>query len=303
VVPTRASRTAVVIGEHLKAEGLDVSPSKIQFWAEKGLLGQAQQTWTGGGGSEVTYPGDTLEVARIIAFLPKAARLRSDVVLACFSRGLTVSEEELRDALLVEVEALRDSLGEDVAAAKGDDVFDAASDVAAAWVARRRRPVGLRRWAHNSAGWEPGGSAATNADAMGNDERLRFLLSPVLAAVAGDSSYLESAIGGLVAGEGAGQALDLAAVESGRSRVDLESDVAKAMAIIARTPPDDRGVSGAGGDGRCSPSRPCPSSCWARGRGGRCPGGSACIAGISLPARRHELSRPGDRGQARGDLG
>lgn len=209
-----------------------MSPSKVQFWAERGLLGQAQQTWSGGGGSRVSYPDAALEVARIIAFLPPAARRRSDVVLACFSRGLAVSEEELRTALLVEVEALWDSLGEEVMAAEGEDVLDAADDVAAVWVARRRRPTGLRRWAHNSAGWEPGESATPAADAMGNDERLRFLLSPVLAAMAGDSSYLESAIGGLLAAEGAGQALDLAAVESGRSEADLESEVAKAMTIM-----------------------------------------------------------------------
>lgn len=209
-----------------------MSPSTIQFWAERGLLGEAQRTWPGGGGSEVTYPGDALEVARIIAFLPKAARQRSDVVLACFSRGLSVSEEELRDALVGEIEDLWDGLGDDLLAAEGEARIEAANDVAAAWLARRRRPVGLRRWARNSAGWEPGVCATAASDTMGNDERVRFLLSPVLAAMAGDSSYLGSAIGGLLAAEGAGEALDLAAVESGRSEADLESEVAKAMTIL-----------------------------------------------------------------------
>lgn len=233
VVPTRPSRTARTIAERLGADGLDVAATSVQFWAEKGLLGESHQTWSGGGGSEVAYPDDALEVVRIIHFWPRRSRHRSDVVLACFSRGLTVTEQELRDALLTEVEALRESVGEDVLAKDGEDVVDAANDVAADWVARRRRPAGLRRWARNSAGWKPTGSDGTpESDTMGNDERLRFMLSAVLAAIGGEPSSLEPAIGGLLAAEAAGRALDLAAVESGRNRVDIESEIAKAATVM-----------------------------------------------------------------------
>lgn len=211
-----------------------MSASTFQFWAEKGLLGEAHQTWPGGGGSEVAYSADALEIARIIAFLPRGARRRSDVVLACFSRGVAVTVAEFREALMDEIEAIQGAGGQRLLAAEGEDaVLDAADDIAASWVARRRRPPVLRRWERNSKGWVPAGSDATaEADAMGNDERLRFMLSAVLAAIGGEPSNLEPAIGGLLAAVGAGPAVDAAEAESGRHPLDIEAETAKAATVV-----------------------------------------------------------------------
>lgn len=201
----------------------------MQSWAERGMLGSLSQSWPGGGGSSVTYPPDAVEIARVVAFLSPASRHRSEVVLACFSRGLAVDVDELRGALTTVVAELCLAMapGERTVAEPEEAVLAAAEDQAASWVARRRRPSELKRWVRNLAGWE-----RADDDVVSGPEGARFVLAPLLAAFAGDTSWLPGAMEGLATAMGANNAVELAAAETDRPPSQLLDESAKTLAVL-----------------------------------------------------------------------
>ena len=230
LVPTRASRAAHELADHLRSEGHHVTPSKVQFWADGGLFGPLRQTWPGGGGSEVLYPAEAPEVASIIVNLPRAARKRREVLLACFARGVPVELAELRTALVDVLADLREAMPAPVDS--DEDAIPNAAEETAATLVNRRRPSATRRlWAKNAAGWQPPGTEAAD-QFRSPGERLTALISPMIAAFMGDTTLLSGAMGGLLTAVAGSEAVELATAHSGVPAGDFQEQTAKTTAGI-----------------------------------------------------------------------
>lgn len=229
-MPTRPSRAAIEIADHLSLGGHQVTASLVHYWASRGLFGTTSQTWPGGGGSEVAYPADAREVAHVIVALPSGARNRRQVVLACFARGIDVELAELRSALAEEIADLRGAVRG--SAGSDEEATDAVAEAtAAALVGRRRRGPTLRLWSSNAAGWEVAGAEGPDRF-KSNDERLTTLLFPLMSALLGDPSYLEGMMGGVLTAVAGTDAARLATASHDLQQGDLQHRTAKTFAII-----------------------------------------------------------------------
>ena len=230
LVPTQASRVAHELADHLRSEGHPVRASTVQYWAEQGLFGPLRQAWPGGGGSEVVYPAEAPEVATIIVNLPRAARRRREVVLACFARGVPVELAELRTALVDVLADLREAMPapED---SDEDAIATAAEETAAALVNRRRPSTTRRLWVKNAAGWQPPGTEVAD-QFRSPGERLTALLSPMIAAFMGDPTLLSGVMGGLLTAVAGAEVVELATAHSGGLAGDFQDQTAKTTAVI-----------------------------------------------------------------------
>ncbi len=220
-MPSEASSEARRISARLVELGLQAPPSRVQYWIDHGLLGPLNQYWPGGGGSQTELPRDAVDVAALLACLPRQARHYHELVLARFARGLEVHEDELHFALGVLVDEVFDFIGlEDLVGADEDTVMEAAQARAQKVVASRRRSPSEKLWRARLREWASASEDVELRSASG-DELHRLALTPLFAAFSGDASHLEGQMEPIIAAAGF---RDVAALTS-KSRPELLADM------------------------------------------------------------------------------